>query len=262
MQITNGQLQGVRYLPSPNVSGGALVDPSLLVMHYTASGGTGEADAKFFQNKGAKASAHFVVDRDGTITQCVYTTRKAWHAGVSGWRGRSNCNDFSIGIEIDNWGILTKRADGTFVSYKGVVIPPHNVVEAKNKRGIHGYWEAYPEAQLEAVLRLSQAICEAHPSIKEIVGHEDIAPVRKVDPGPAFPLSRFQSVPNGRADEILIREVVASSLILRGGPGTTFGKVASLSRGAKVEIIVDAGEWSQVRTSNGKLGWVFDQYLR
>jgi N-acetylmuramoyl-L-alanine amidase len=260
LTFKNGILQGVKFLPSPNV-GEALVNPTLLVQHYTASGGSGEADGKFFQSPNAKASAHFVVDRDGTITQCVPINKKAWHAGKSAWRTRSNCNDFSIGIEIDNWGILTKRADGTFASWKGVVIPAANVIHAKNKRGIDGYWEAYPEAQLRAVLALSEALCEEIKSIDEIVGHEDIAPVRKTDPGPAFPMARFQSIPHGRENESITRTVMAEALNVRGGPGTNFDKLsATLKKGDKVEVILDAGDWSQIRTGSF-VGWVFDQYL-
>ncbi len=153
--IEGNLVKGAKFLQSPH-HGASLVKPTLLVMHFTASGNTGENDAKYFQNPAAKASAHIVVDRDGTITQCVPFNVKAWHAGVSTWRGKSNCNDYSIGIEIDNWGILTKREDGGYRSWTGQSLSPDLVLHAKNKLGNDGYWEIYPEEQLKALDSLTR----------------------------------------------------------------------------------------------------------
>ena len=119
MQIDNHKLNPGWYKQSPNI-GGALNNPTLLVMHFTASGGTGPTgDADYFLKPAAKASAHVVLGRDGEIRQVVPFNRKAWHAGKSIWRGKPNCNDFSIGIEIDNWGKLTKAQDGQTKSWTG-----------------------------------------------------------------------------------------------------------------------------------------------
>lgn len=261
MKIVNHKIEGASYLASPN-HGAALTDPTLLVMHYTASGRGAAADQKFFGTSAAKASAHIIVGDDGTVYQSVPFNVKAWHAGVSTWRGRANCNDYSIGIEVDNWGILQKRADGKVYSWTGVVIPDNEVLHAKNKRGVDGYWQVYPEAQLRALDAIVEAILEAYPSIKEVVGHEDIAPVRKTDPGPAFPLQRYANMVGGRTDQTMVsRTVIASSLNARGGPGTNFAVVASLPKGTKVDVVYDAGDWSQIRISNGELAWVYDQYL-
>lgn len=261
MKIVNNFLEGAPFLSSPN-HGGGLFDPTLLVMHYTASGGSGNSDARYFQNPAAKASAHFVVDRDGSVTQCVPTNVKAWHAGQSSWRGRTNCNDFSIGIEVDNWGLLERRQDGRYYSHSGEVISPDRVFRGANKRGVMGFWEIYNSEQIRATLELASAICEAYPTITEVVGHEDIAPVRKIDPGPAFPLLRFQSIPNGRKDGEVVRSVIATSLNLRNRPSTDADIIAALPRGEKITILQDLGEWSQVLTSKNEIGYVFDQYTR
>lgn len=261
MKILDHTLEGARFLRSPN-TGGALVNPTLIVLHYTASGGTGEDDARFFQKPG-QTSAHFVVDRDGTVTQCVPLNVKAWHAGKSAWKGRANCNDFSIGIEIDNWGILTQRADGSFQTYTNKLIPADKVVHAKNKLGNDGYWESYTEAQLKAVADLCQAICDAYPSINEVVGHEDIAPGRKTDPGPALPMSRFASIPGGRKDFATVQKTVgASALNVRSGPGAGHEKLGTLIGGTRVTVLQDVGDWSQIKASTGLIGWVADSYLQ
>lgn len=261
MKITKNFLEGAISMPSPN-HGGALEKPTLLVMHYTASGGSGSSDARYFQNPAAKASAHFVVDRDGSVVQCVPTNVKAWHAGVSSWRGRSNCNDFSIGIEVDNWGLLEYRQDGKCYSHKGEVVPPERVFRGENKRGVMGYWEIYNSKQIEAVIELAGAICQAYPTITEIVGHEDIAPVRKIDPGPAFPLLRMQSIPGGREKGTLQRQVNVTSLNVRSNPNTSSQIIKSLPKGELVTVLQDLGEWSLVQTMNDVSGYVFDQYLK
>ena len=98
-------------------------------------------------------SAHFLIRRNGEVIQFVATTENAWHAGLSSWRGRERCNDFSIGIELE----------GTDT-------------------------HVYTDAQYSALSELVQACREAHPEIEPgaIVGHSDIAPGRKTDPGSSF----------------------------------------------------------------------------
>ena len=102
---------------------------------------------------GLRVAAHFLILRDGSITQYVPTVARAWHAGVSRYQGRENCNDFSIGIELNG----SDHAPYTLRQY-------------------------------QALAALSRAIIARHPRITpaRITGHSDIAPDRKTDPGPAF----------------------------------------------------------------------------
>lgn len=105
----------------------------------------------YFQSiRGIEVSAHFFVRRDGQVIQFVSTVRRAWHAGASRWRGRDNCNDFSIGIELE---------------------------------GLEG--NTFEPAQYESLARLCRALRARHP-VEHIAGHEHIAPGRKQDPGPGF----------------------------------------------------------------------------
>lgn len=100
--------------------------------------------------RGLQVSAHFLVRRDGRILQFVSADRRAWHAGASSWRGRPNCNDYSIGIELE---------------------------------GLEG--GLFAPAQYSALVPLLQALARRYP-LQAITGHEHVAPGRKQDPGPGF----------------------------------------------------------------------------
>lgn len=108
--------------------------------------------------RGLRVSAHFFVRRTGEIIQFVPCGRRAWHAGESSWRGRERCNDFSIGVELE--GVETRP---------------------------------YTERQYARLVPLAATLRRRYP-IAEIVGHSDIAPGRKTDPGPAFDWGRLRSL--------------------------------------------------------------------
>ncbi len=162
-----GWVSGIRRLPSPNCDArpdGAVID--LVVLHAISlppGDFGGEAIIAFFTNRldpadhpyfakiaDWRVSAHFLVRRDGEVIQFVSCRQRAWHAGVSCWRGRQRCNDFSLGIEIEG-------DDST-------------------------PFDARQYAALRALLRV---LMSAYP-LREIVGHADVAPGRKTDPGPHF----------------------------------------------------------------------------
>ncbi len=269
MKIIDHKLEGCWHGPSPN-AGGKLVKPSLLVMHFTASGGAGPENVrKYLMSRTARASAHVIVGRNAKIEQIVAFNVRAWHAGKSIWRGVPNGNDYSIGIEIDNWGALTRTEDGTFRSWTNAIVPPERVTQLRHRNdGVLRYWEIFPEQQLDAVADVTRTILAAHPGIREIVGHDDIAPGRKIDPGPAFPLNRFTSLVTGRDDKkVETRKVIAAMLNLRGGPGTRFEVIGQLPLGTEVIVLYNSPDpWAQVtgRLPEGRevTGWVADQYLR
>ena len=156
-----------RYLESPNQDerpDGE--EPTLLVVHSISlppGEYGGEAIERFFTNCldpaahpyfreicSLKVSSHFLVRRDGELIQFVPTQRRAWHAGVSRWRGRERCNDFSIGVELEG------RDDAPFA-----------------------------ELQYQTLIRLVRTLRACHP-LRDLAAHSDIAPGRKTDPGPYF----------------------------------------------------------------------------
>jgi N-acetylmuramoyl-L-alanine amidase len=146
-------------LPSPNQDQrSGPVD--MLLLHYTGMQ-SAQAAIDRLRDPAAKVSSHYVVDEDGGITRLVAEQNRAWHAGVSFWRGRHQCNDGSIGIEIVN--------------------PGHE----------WGY-RPFPVAQIAAVIALCQEILARHSiSPWDVVAHSDVAPTRKQDPGELFPWSKL-----------------------------------------------------------------------
>lgn len=169
MKIKQGWLTGVRKVPSTHCNERPDDEaPSLLVIHNISLppgefGGpwidrlfTGtlppDAHPYFADIAALKVAAHCLIRRDGEIVQYVSFDKRAWHAGVSQFRGRENCNDFSIGIELE----------GTDS-------------------------EPYTGAQYRALQQVTQLLLQHYPlTPSRITGHSDIAPVRKTDPGPAF----------------------------------------------------------------------------
>ncbi len=128
----------------------------MLVLHYTGMPSAKAAIARLCDPV-ARVSSHYVVDEDGAVVRLVPESMRAWHAGISAWRGRRGLNDVSIGVEIVN--------------------PGHE----------WGY-RAFPDAQIEAVEKLCLGILSRWPIPRfHVVGHSDIAPNRKQDPGELFP---------------------------------------------------------------------------
>jgi N-acetylmuramoyl-L-alanine amidase len=142
--------------PSPNHDARADGTPvDMLVLHYTGMR-TGEEAIARLCDAAAKVSSHYVVEEDGRVFRLVDENRRAWHAGVSCWRGQRDINARSIGIEIVN--------------------PGHEF----------GYRD-FPSAQMAAVAELARAIIARHKiAARNVVGHSDVAPSRKTDPGERF----------------------------------------------------------------------------
>jgi N-acetylmuramoyl-L-alanine amidase len=108
-RLLNDDGTPVPFAPSPNMGGE--VQHEYLVMHFTA-GRSAEESIDWLTKEEAKASAHVVIGRDGSITQLVPFDRVAWHAGASSWEGLQGLNKYSLGIELDNAGRLTRQGNG------------------------------------------------------------------------------------------------------------------------------------------------------
>ena len=256
----------VRFAPSPNV-GGALT-PAFLIMHYTA-GRNAQESIDWLCSSQSRASAHLVIARDGTPTQLVPFDRVAWHAGRSSWGGLSGFNSRSIGIELDNPGPVVRGPGGRWRSYFGREYDDAEVVVARNRlTGENCGWVTYPEAQLETAVEAGRALVAAY-GIETILGHEDIAPTRKTDPGPAFPMESFRArVLTGTRTRG--RFVTTAELRIRGGPGLGFDPVAGspLPVATPVQVEDEEGSWwrvdvlREVNHVKGLTGWVHSRYLQ
>lgn len=251
---------------SPNV-GGEVV-PRYLVMHYTAGTGA-EASVNWLTDERARASAHLVVGRDGDITQLVPFDRVAWHAGVSRWEGIEGLNTHSLGIELSNAGRLEQKGQ-KWCAWFGTAFPPEEVMKATHRHEAEPCgWHVFPRAQIEAALEAAIAVVHAY-GMDDVVGHEDIAPGRKTDPGPAFPLSSFRARVLGRAADRAPRFETTTHLNIRRGPGTDHERLeaAPLPPGTRVEVLREDERWrlvdveDEVAGESDVQGWVHGGYLR
>lgn len=156
----NFYMMDIIQTPSPHHDerrGGAR--PGFLILHYTGTS-TARAAADVYLGRvadpGGRVSPHYMIDTDGSVTQFVSESRRAWHAGVSYWRGLEDLNSLSIGIEIVN-------------------------------EGETGGYPPFLPAQMNSLIPLCRDILQRHDVPPEnILGHSDIAPMRRLDPGPAL----------------------------------------------------------------------------
>lgn len=174
--ISNGWLAGVRHCPSPNFNQRPLTaEISLLVIHNISlppgQFATGDIESFFCNQLDSAAhpyfatiadlqvSSHLLIDRDGELIQFVSFNERAWHAGASCFNGVSNCNDYSIGIELEGCDDV-----------------------------------AYTDHQYMALAAVTQRLLQQYPALtpERIVGHQDIAPGRKTDPGAAFDWANYR----------------------------------------------------------------------
>ncbi len=148
-----------KVIPSPNFNDRKL-PISMVVLHYTGMRSAGEALARLC-DESSQVSAHYLIDEDGTVTSLVPEDKRAWHAGKAYWRGITDVNSASIGIELAN--------------------PGHE----------WGY-RPFPEPQMDALLPLLADIVDRHDIPRaNVVGHSDVAPARKTDPGEYFDWRRL-----------------------------------------------------------------------
>lgn len=170
--------------------GGRTIDA--LIMHYTGMESGAAAEAWLCDPRSA-VSCHYLVHEDGAVVQMVPEAKRAWHAGRGSWRGESDVNSFSLGIEIVNRG--------------------------------HGLgYPDFPEAQIAAVIALAGDICWRRAIAPErVLAHSDVAPGRKIDPGEKFPWGRLAAAGVGH---FVAPHPVADGAALR--PGDTGAAVAAL----------------------------------
>lgn len=187
----------VAQAPTPNV--GPVMTPRLVVMHYTGSQNA-KGSIAWLRDPRSKVSANLVIDEAGAVTQLAPLNRVTWHAGPSVWKKRSGCNGFSIGIELSNPGPLAKTGAGKFVDGYGKPIPADRALWLRHKaEPAERWWARFPEPQMNAAVEVTRALADAY-GIADVAGHEDVAPGRKSDPGPAFHMQGFLARVFGRAD--------------------------------------------------------------
>lgn len=200
MQIQNHILQGVPFKAAKWI--GETITPTIVVLHDTASPLEKFNSANYLANNEAKVSVHFVVERDGTITQQVPTNKRANHTGKSTFNGRSGCNAFSIGIEIVNPGRMTAVDGKTAKGWWGGEFnrADYGIEDVTTREHGQGLWMSYTPEQIAAILKLLEALFGDVPGLTDITTHWYISPGRKVDVNPLFPLDEVRANILGRDD--------------------------------------------------------------
>ena len=241
--------------------------PQYLVIHYTGSANP-QSTIDWFLNLQSQVSAHLLIARNGSITQFAPFNKITWHAGKSQWKGLSGLNRFAVGIELVNAGKLIKNGsswrsqlDRTLIKNGEVMVAAH-----KNETTTNG-WQEYSGRQLESAIEVSTLLVRTY-NLFDVVGHDEISPFRKSDPGPAFPMTSFRAKVMGRKNELLDEYKINQQANIRSGPGTTYQELtAPLPKGTPISVLKTEGNWSFVEvraTVNGIMdleGWVYSRLI-
>lgn len=266
----------VAQVPTVNRSG--TMTPLYIVCHDTASPISAQGDIDWLAGKGGNrgSSAHFVVARDGKVTQLAPCNVITWHAGQSKWNGRSNCNSFSVGIEIDNPGSMSRINDTTMRGWFGNVVGNADDFErrATPQHGDH-WWMHYTPEQIEAVTGMCLAMIAAY-GCKEIITHWLISPGRKIDTNPLFPLEGLRNRVFGTQDKpppepgdtatnppfVADATVLVDKTNLRREPKMGDNVVGPLPLNLRVDVMGQSGEWFLVRTPFGARGYIYRDLIK
>lgn len=283
MRIRNHRVEGLPF-KAAHFTGGQIT-PEIVVLHDTAGRLTPGNSADYLASKNTgKASVHFVAERDGQVSQLVPTNRRANHAGASTFNGRQDCNDFSIGIEIVNPGLMTRASESQARAWWGEVfaLGLFGIQEVETKQHGKGLWAAYPEAQLKSVIDLLTCLFRDVPTLTDITTHWYISPGRKVDTNPLFPLDHVRAAVLGPDDPAELAAVAASSEIgggqmvqievgaddalnMRRWPSFNPNVIATIPGLARVPVLrsgqFDGRYWYLVRYA-GAEGWIVSDYTK
>lgn len=219
MKLNNHRIEGIPFVPA-KLTGGTIT-PTIVALHDTA-GRLDKHNSRDYLATTPKASVHFVVERDGSISQLVDTNKRAGHAGQSSYHGRPDCNDFSIGIEIVNPGRMTRGVGGAVLSWwgqdfgHGGAVGGYTLADITTPEHGAGTWMAYTPEQIEAVQELLAALFTGIPSLVDITTHWYVSPGRKVDTNPLFPLAAIRARILGRDDPADIEAERGSAAVTAG----------------------------------------------
>lgn len=199
MRIEGHRLIGENVAFAPDDHGG-LLKPAIVVIHYAVTHDARTTAAVLEARD--YVSAHVTIDAAGRVIQQVPFDRVAFHAGESSYRGLSNVNRFALGLEISNPGPLVRGADGLLRTTYGKVWTG-GAVEAKHKHASAPaswtHWAEFSPMELDLAAELCELWRQEY-GISDVVGHDDVSPGRKFDPGPAFPMEWFRGLfPFGRS---------------------------------------------------------------
>lgn len=240
MRITNHLVEGLRKESFRQRD--TLVDPKFIVIHYTAGG---DLDSSIAHLKRMGYGYHILIDRDGSLVQGASFDRGVNHAGCSNYAGFEQFNDNSIGICLANYGYLDleDQANGHFFrsDLPDVELFEEDVVMSRHYSGGGVMaWERYTQAQYDSLFKVCKLLHASYPSIMGVLGHDEVAVGRKLDPGPAFDYTGVSALfPNPDLMVANSRYVVDSpdgELNLRKGRSSRWSILQTLKNGDVVYL--------------------------
>jgi len=273
MSISNHRLQidGQPALFKQTPNRGGPFQAEGIVLHDTAGQLTKYSSVNWFLDPKAKASAHFVVERDGEITQMSALNTRCWHAGESIYNARKDVNDFAFGIEIVNLGLLEKTASGAYRAwFKKEYTESSELKFFQKTTPEHGagHWLDYTEEQIASVTELCQTL-KAKYDLEWITTHWFISPKRKVDTNPLFPLEQVRNAVLGSQDSApALMLTTIASINHRRWPSYQDNVIQIIPKGANVTALRrgvftnDGKEESWILVSYGDHeGWINSVYV-
>ena len=185
-----------------NFNPNSKLDPRFVIIHFT-TGTNMMQTIHTFLNPECGVSSHLLVGREGRVVQFVPFDKVAFHAGLSTWEGRQNLNLLAIGIEVDNAGFLRKTPKG--FKRKNKLIPIEQVRFKKHwKEDFERPWQAFTDEQVKVVQKIVGALREKYPTIQEILGHDMVNLVNRLDPGPFYPLGELREAILGDPQQAIV----------------------------------------------------------
>lgn len=228
MKIVANKLDGVKFLKTTHTSGN-IKQMSFIVAHDD-EGASMAGTESWIMNPVSKVSYHVLIGKNGDVTQFVPFDKRAYHAGVSEWKGLNDLNWYSIGVCMQN----------------------------RNK-------EPYTEVQINKFIEVCKVIAD-HYDIKEMVGHRDIAPTRKTDPHNGFPWERIRKGVFGveeKSKSNVVSKTTTTRVNLRDGAGVNYSILETLDKSVEVFVLSEKKDWTEVLVCGLKLrGWMSSQYLK
>lgn len=249
-----------------------------IIMHFT-TGTRMEGTINHFKDPSSLVSTHLLIGRDGRVVQFLPFNKIAHHSGFSWWEQKKNLNTMSIGIELDNAGLLIKRKDGWYrrkmkFEKKQILRKPHLKQyiplkpDGKPDREKFPAWERFTDVQLEVAFKIVEALVKNYKSIEEILGHDDVNLRNRYDPGPVFPMNDWRKKLFNRKEPKIDKYAINHKTDLYGNfegrlPNTkqaTFD--APLPAGALVKVLRKEPDFTLVTVLKSKdprakgTGWI------
>jgi N-acetylmuramoyl-L-alanine amidase len=274
-KVKSHLLQGENVVHTNTKKKSGTMKPKFIVIHYTASDNY-DGDVRTLSSSNAQASCQLVLSPEGEITQVGKLTDVLWHAGRSKWKGYNGLNRYAIGIEVTSPGPVDKVSSDRYKTWYGAIAKsPYNYVYKAHKNGgPERWWAGFTTKQIEVLKELVPMLMKQY-GIEEVVGHDDIAPLRKQDPGPCMPDSLWELF-KGRKNDVEVIDAPETTnpvdsyeaqvvvdrgdkLNVRNAPNGDV--VGTLYSGLVVTVLKRNGNWLYMKTPGGYFGWVYGTYL-